>query len=226
MHGITLGRVPDDSWCHERTGDQLRAPGERGSSEARRASRVVAPFAGQQTTEPFTLSDMAFGKTAEEKQQLAMAKEAARAASERAKQEAAYWASPVGRAALAKQRGDRFFQLELQTTELAGHSSDFWVSDVSKTRRTNGATDILGQIEELGWRLEHAGWVFIETGTSSRDKVLSSGERTTTSGRVEGVYLFRSVADQDALDPTVARTAASLEAGPTQKTDTTVFGVQ
>lgn len=169
---------------------------------------------------------MAFGRTPEEKQQAAAAKEAARADAARAKQEAAYWASPVGRAARAKQRGDRFFQLEIETTQLAGHSSDFWVSDVSKTRRTQGATDVLGQIEELGWRLEHAGWVFIETGTSSRDKVLSSGERSTTSGRVEGMYLFRSITDPDALDPTVARVAASLAEGQTQKTDTTVFGVR
>lgn len=164
---------------------------------------------------------MAFGKTSDEKQQAAAAKEAAKADAQRAKQEAAYWASPVGRAAQAKQRGDTFFQLEIETTRLAGYSTDFWgPSDVSKTRRAKGATDVLGQIEDLGWRLEHAGWVFIETGSSSRDKLMSSGERSTTSGRVEGVYLFRSVDDPEALDPTVARVATKVSA--TLKPDTTV----
>ncbi len=41
---------------------------------------------------------------------------------------------------------------------------------VSKTTQVEGATDALGKIEEAGWHLEHASWVFIETGTSSRDK--------------------------------------------------------
>ena len=152
---------------------------------------------------------MAWGKTAEEKKAAAEAKDAERLAKQRAQAEAAYWTSPVGEAAQAKQRGDRFFQTAIATATLEGYSNLAWGSgDVSKTTRARGATDVLGQIEQLGWHLEHAGFVFIETGTSSRDKVMASGQRTSTSGRVEGIYLFRSIDDPNALDPTVPRIGA------------------
>jgi hypothetical protein len=54
-----------------------------------------------------------------------------------------------------------------------------------------GAPDVLGQIEELGWHLEHASWVFMATGESSRDKFLASRQQTVVSGEVVGIYLFR-----------------------------------
>ena len=55
------------------------------------------------------------------------------------------------------------------------------------------ATDILGQIEEVGWHLEHVGYVFVETGEVARSKVMSSGLVSRTQGYVEGIYLFRRV---------------------------------
>lgn len=162
---------------------------------------------------------MPWGKTDEEKQAEAVARAAqaqaqaaARAAQEQAKAEAAYWQSPVGQAAQAKQRGDRFFQTEIETSTLSGYAS-FASSDSSRTERQSGAGDLLGQIEALGWRLEHASWVFIETGMSSRDRMFSTGEQTMTSGRVEGIYLFRSVDDPSSVDPTVPRPAMRMSAG-------------
>lgn len=59
-----------------------------------------------------------------------------------------------------------------------------------KTRRFD-STDVLAQIEELGWRLVHVGYVFVETGEVSRGKVMSSGGMSRTDGYVEGIYLFR-----------------------------------
>jgi predicted RNA-binding Zn-ribbon protein involved in translation (DUF1610 family) len=59
---------------------------------------------------------------------------------------------PQRRASQAFGRGDELFQIELP------HS---WLS----------RTDLLGQIEEAGWRLEHAGWV--------------------VAGEIVGIYLFR-----------------------------------
>ena len=53
------------------------------------------------------------------------------------------------------------------------------------------ATDVLGQIEEAGWRLEHFQTEFIETGEVSRQKVMSSGTVPRTTGFVQGIYLFR-----------------------------------
>jgi hypothetical protein len=92
----------------------------------------------------------------------------------------AYLASPVGRAEAAAQRGDRFFQVEIPHSTVTGYSSDFALAphwDTTRTKRSETAPDLLGRIEELGWRLEHVTWLFVQTGASSRDKVLSSGEK-------------------------------------------------
>ena len=108
---------------------------------------------------------------------------------------AAYVASPIGQAEAAWERGDTFFQLEAPLSELKGRSTDLrpgLTSRLSTTETTRyRATDILGAIEEMGWRLEHFASIFVETESNSRSKRLSSGEITRTSGYVEGIYVFR-----------------------------------
>ncbi|WP_310964127.1 DUF2510 domain-containing protein [Nocardioides terrisoli] len=124
------------------------------------------------------------------------AKEQARASKAEEQRRNAYLLTPVGQAEAAAQRGDRFFQVEIAHSTLSGYSSDFFLApgfDQAKTTRHGAAPDLLGKIEAFGWRLEHATWLFIESGSSSREKVLSSGERTTVTGRVVGIYLFRAV---------------------------------
>ena len=83
-----------------------------------------------------------------------------------------------------------FFQLTANISQIEGRSSDFNYSQSTQTRRFN-ATDTLGQIEEMGWHLEHVGYVFVETGEIARAKVMSSGSVARTQGYVEGIYLFR-----------------------------------
>jgi predicted RNA-binding Zn-ribbon protein involved in translation (DUF1610 family) len=61
-------------------------------------------------------------------------------------------ARPQRRATQAFDRGDEFFQIELPHSSLS-------------------RTDLLGQIEDAGWRLEHADWV--------------------VTGEIVGIYLFR-----------------------------------
>ena len=75
---------------------------------------------------------------------------------------------PQRRASQAFDRGDEFFQIELPHCSL---------------RRA----DLLGQIEEAGWRLEHADWV--------------------VTGEIVGLYLFRR-------DDTRAKPAAPSEPEP------------
>lgn len=117
--------------------------------------------------------------------------EQARAAEE-AEQRARFAASPLGRARAAHQRGDRFFQVELDAAALTGYASMFGSSDNAISARHDDS-DLLGRIEDEGWHLEHAGFVFIETGSTSTDRMLFSGEGTVTRGVVSGVYLFRRV---------------------------------
>jgi hypothetical protein len=122
-------------------------------------------------------------KTEEEKQEEHRAK---------AEQEARakYLASPVGKAEAAYQAGQMFFQLTINIAEIEGRASDWGASQSTQTKRFN-AVDTLGQIEELGWHLEHVGYVFVGTGEVARSKVMSSGSVTRTQGYVEGIYLFR-----------------------------------
>lgn len=128
-----------------------------------------------------------------EAQRVAAEREAAHAAAEQENARKRYLASPVGQADTARQRGDRFFQISLKESEVKGRSSDWNYSQNTTTTRVHGATDVLGQIEELGWRLEHVGYVFVETGAVDRNKAFSGGTVTRTDGYVQGTYLFRAV---------------------------------
>ncbi|WP_324645081.1 hypothetical protein [Pseudarthrobacter sp. LT1] len=54
----------------------------------------------------------------------------------------------------------------------------------------------LGQIEALRWHLEHAGYVFVETGSTSTNRVLATEQGVVTKGHVAGISLFRRVEQQ------------------------------
>ncbi|WP_348788838.1 hypothetical protein [Leifsonia sp. NPDC080035] len=92
-----------------------------------------------------------------------------REAARRAKQERTFRASPLGRATAAFADGDGFFQLRLNADDVRD--------------------DLLARVEAVGWRLEHAGWVFVPTGSSSTD--FGGGVSTSTDGELTGIYLFR-----------------------------------
>lgn len=115
-----------------------------------------------------------------------------------AQAEAAFRASPGGRARTAKELGHQFFQisLPLTTTERTAWgvvSGGTAGSDAFAMRTTTGADhpDVLQSVEAEGWRLEHVGYVFQETGSVSRDKMLSTGQTASVTGMVVGIYLFR-----------------------------------
>jgi ribosomal protein S27E len=118
--------------------------------------------------------------------------EAERAADAARKAEAAFWVSPQGKAATAFERGDEFFQIEIPHSSVTGFTNAaFNSSTKGKIRRGLTRTDLLGQIEETGWRLQHADWVYVQTGQNSRDKFLASGQHVIVTGEVIGIYLFR-----------------------------------
>jgi hypothetical protein len=119
--------------------------------------------------------------------------EATRMANEQEAARKRYWASAVGQADAARQNGARFFQVSLKESEVKGKSTDWDFSQSTTTTRFHGATDVLGQIEDLGWHLEHVGYVFVETGAVDRNKALTGGTVTRTDGYVQGTYLFRAI---------------------------------
>jgi len=110
-----------------------------------------------------------------------------RAAEER--QRAQWLASPQGAATAAMEAGQAFFEIQLQVGAHTG-SAGFGSTDSQRSVASSAA--ILGEIEKLGWRLEHAGYYFMVTGETSTDRVFVSGEATVISGVTVGVYLFRN----------------------------------
>ena len=107
---------------------------------------------------------MPFKKSQEEKAQ----KQAEREAE-------AYAASPVGRAEAAHKRGDTFFQVEIDVQPDTPSWGDVVSSVLAsvlprkapKAPEAPKSTDVLGDIERIGWQLEHAGYVYVQTGSSS-----------------------------------------------------------
>jgi hypothetical protein len=117
--------------------------------------------------------------------------EQARAAEEQRKRDA-FMATPVGAATIAKEEGQPFFEVQL---EVGGHTGSAWFGSAEGRRTTSSSAAVLGEIENLGWRLEHASYYFMVTGESSTDRIFLSGEATAMSGVTIGAYLFRNSRD-------------------------------
>jgi len=110
-----------------------------------------------------------------------------------AKAKAQFLNSPGGKARSAKSSGQRYFQIELPLSETGRTWRSMSFGDVeTKTTHSGGQGAVLTEIEDEGWQLIHAGFVFQETGQVSRDKFLSSGQSTQTTGQTFGVYLFKA----------------------------------
>jgi len=124
--------------------------------------------------------------------------------------DAAFWASPVGTAARAKLRGDRFFQIELDDETLSAYAESAVPPPGRRARRTY---DLLGQIEELGWHLEHATWWRVDP----------DGPDVMTShvgvDHVRGVYLFHSLPGDDMDDAVTATATHAAVHAPTHRRD-------
>ncbi|MBO1756345.1 hypothetical protein [Allobranchiibius sp. CTAmp26] len=134
---------------------------------------------------------MPWGKSDEDKQAEVEQKKLQAQQREEQQAQQAYLRTPVGQAVAAKERGDRFFEVQLDAAQLKGAASAFGSSD-NKVHRNGSAPDVLGQIEEIGWRLEHVSHAFIETGATTTNRVLGTGQGMVTRGVVTGFYLFRN----------------------------------
>ena len=129
-------------------------------------------------------------------------RETENAAKQAAAAEKAFQASPVGRATTAAREGAGFFHLQLEMSEIGRSGADIfgYTGGVGVERKRGGHTDVLSQIEDVGWHLDNVGYVYMETGQISRDKLLSSGQEVATLGKTVGHFLFRR-AEPAALTP-------------------------
>ncbi|MDU0314228.1 hypothetical protein RKE38_11070 [Phycicoccus sp. M110.8] len=138
-------------------------------------------------------------RSAEEKESERQAREAARAREEQEAQQrrraveaerhhAAFLASPLGRATAARDAGDRFLELQL---EVGARTGDASFGQVTTTGSVGSSAQVLAEVEDVGWRLEHASYFFVVTSQTSTDRVFLSGENTAVQGVTMGAYLFR-----------------------------------
>jgi hypothetical protein len=101
----------------------------------------------------------------------------------------AFLATPVGGATAAMEAGQLFYEVQLQVGAHVG-SAGFGGTEGRHTTSSSAVT--LGEIEKLGWHLEHVGYYFMITGETSTARVFVSGDATAVSGVTVGVYLFRN----------------------------------
>lgn len=128
---------------------------------------------------------MAWGKTDQQKIEEQAAREEQARTQQQEQAQAAYAASPVGRAEAAYRAGDVLFQLELQVSQL-------WNGKI----QSGGPLGvILGQVESVGWHLEHTGYVFVQAASAANSTSMAYGSAGFIGhhGEVMGVYLFRRI---------------------------------
>lgn len=131
---------------------------------------------------------------------------------------AAWSATDHGRAQLAYDAGEMFFQVQRvvgqtrgQVVAMVGASAASAEADQSAEGATGSIfgsteapnatlvqqtenlpiTQTLAVVEQIGWRLAHLGYTYRETYSESRDKFFSSGQQTAISGEIVAIYLFR-----------------------------------
>jgi hypothetical protein len=137
-----------------------------------------AGAAQAQAEQPAAKRGLFKSKTEEEK----AAKAEARAAAVQA-------SSPAGLARAAREAGRTYFQFvrDVATTKVSAGMT----GNAARTGHQDH-TGTLESIEAQGWSLFDVGYVFQETSSDSKSKMLGSGERTAVAGKIVGVYLFRA----------------------------------
>ena len=159
--------------------------------DGRQWTAVVSDAAGN------TSEDLVEGTVRVDRQQLKAIKQAVNAATQQAGHEAherqQFLRTPVGQAQSAFERGDHVFQyshdlLDQQPVIIS------WMG--GKTRdTTSDPSQILNAVCKQGWELVNGSFVFVEHGSQSRNKLMSSGERVDVKGTTVGYYLFRRCPD-------------------------------
>ncbi|MGV0835852.1 hypothetical protein [Mycolicibacterium thermoresistibile] len=99
-----------------------------------------------------------------------------------------FWRSPAGQAVKAYQRGDEFFQVQLphsavRFNPLGATPGPGSAPDAGFTR-----PDVLGQIEEIGWHLVQAAWVYAAAAPAPGSP---GAPQSDNAGEILGIYLFR-----------------------------------
>ena len=140
---------------------------------------------------------MKLGRSTEERAERTAAKDADRQAKAREKLRRSFEASPAGQARAAFANGDRVFQFEadVKATHAVvrpiGLGSSAAGRETLLSRITRGPVATLNAVCDEGWELVNGSFVFVETGQTSRNRALASGQQVAVAGTVVGYYLFK-----------------------------------
>lgn len=98
-------------------------------------------------------------------------------------------ASPVALARQTYDRGDRYFQIDLvvSVTQVIEEQGSLRTG----TYRPHMPADLLGQIEDQGWSLEHVSTSFVLHGTSTTMFGIGEESRSADHGSLIALYVFR-----------------------------------
>jgi Protein of unknown function (DUF2510) len=140
-----------------------------------------------------TSEDLVDGAVRPDRQQLKAIRQAAKAAKREVNQDAQerkrFLSTPVGQAQLSFGRGDQVFQY---SHDLLDQQPVIISVMGGKTRdTTSDPSRILNAVCNEGWELVNGSFVFVEHGSQSRNKLMTSGERVDVKGTTVGYYLFR-----------------------------------
>jgi hypothetical protein len=93
----------------------------------------------------------------------------------------------------AFERGDGWFEAEIPQRTV-GSLNHYLLSQVKRDHPSvphSPRGDLLSRIEDEGWNLHTAQYLYVQLGGESRDKLFSSGQEVTAQGEIIGVYLFQ-----------------------------------
>lgn len=91
-------------------------------------------------------------------------------------------------------RGDLLLHLQLDISLLVGESSS-WGSAGNTMTTDDSVGYFLSEVERIGWRLEHTGFTFVESGATTSQRIFGTGEGVVNHGAVAGYYVFRRVSE-------------------------------
>lgn len=112
------------------------------------------------------------------------------------------------------------FEMVVPAVSTARTAASLLAGSVETQRTESSARELLTAVEAGGWRLEHASYVWEQTGAISRDKFMSSGQVEEVTGQALGFYLFRRVVGAEVdytAPPEVLEQVRFLEAATGQR---------
>lgn len=92
----------------------------------------------------------------------------------------------------AHARGDALLHLQLDIAQLTGQTST-WGSADNRMMRDDHVGYFLSEVEKIGWRLEHTGYAFVQSGATTSARIFGTGEGQVMHGGVDGYFTFRAV---------------------------------